>query len=58
MTIDLSGVSGVYRAEWLNPRTGAKTPAEKVEGGARRSFASPDGNDWVLHLTRKDNAAK
>ena len=38
MTIDLSGVSGVFHAEWLNPRTGAKTPAEKVEGGAKRSF--------------------
>ena len=58
MRIDLSGVSGVFHAEWLNPRTGAKTPAEKVEGGARRSFASPDGNDWALHLTRQDNTAR
>ncbi|MBI4660104.1 MAG: hypothetical protein HY735_14790 [Verrucomicrobia bacterium] len=36
--------------EWLDPRTGAYLTANSIAGAARRTFAAPDANDWILHL--------
>ena len=43
-----------FQAEWLDPRTGARKAAAKVEGGAKRTFSCPDAQDWVLHLNREE----
>lgn len=52
VSLNLSGVSGTFDVEWLNPRTGAYTKASVMTGGGTRTFANPagDSNDWVLHL--------
>lgn len=52
ITIDLSGIELGFKTEWLDPRTGVRTPAAAVEGGAKRTFSCPDARDWVLHLQR------
>jgi Domain of unknown function (DUF5060)/Putative collagen-binding domain of a collagenase/Protein of unknown function (DUF4038)/Dolichyl-phosphate-mannose-protein mannosyltransferase len=53
ITVDLSAASETLPVEWLNPRTGQRTPAGTVTGGTRQSFKPPhettDG-DWVLHV--------
>jgi len=53
ITINPSGIGPALRTEWLDPRTGARTPAEAVEGGAKLTFSCPDARDWVLHLQRE-----
>ena len=53
VTVDLSSLPGLAVAEWFNPRTGAVMYKDSVPGGARRSFAAPDNNDWALRLLRK-----
>jgi len=60
MILDLSDEppTRVFKAEWLNPRTGEKRAAGTVSGGAARSFACPDSQDWVLHLDREDAPTK
>jgi hypothetical protein len=58
MSVDLSAASGVLSVEWLNPRTGERTAAGTVPGGARQSFTPPletADNDWVLHLGSSSN---
>lgn len=52
ITIYLPNVGPSFKAEWLDPRTGAKKAAASVEGGAKRMFSCPDARDWVLHLNR------
>jgi hypothetical protein len=49
-TVNLSGLSGSFSAEWLNPATGVKTAAAAVNGGAVRSFTPPFNGDAVLYL--------
>lgn len=43
---EVEGLPDEFSAYWFNPRDGTSMPAE---GGS--SFASPDGNDWVLYIT-------
>ena len=50
--LDLSGVSGDFSGQWLDPRDGGKQSAATVESGGKRVFRCPDGNDWVLYLHR------
>jgi hypothetical protein len=50
--LDLSGASGRFIVQWLNPRNGKTTSAPAIEGGGRVSFRCPDAGDWVLHLHR------
>jgi len=51
--VDLRGVRGRFRAQWLNPRTGKLTPAgERVPGTAVAEFTAPDGQDWALWRSR------
>ncbi len=60
IVLDLSRVpsANVFKAEWLDPRTGARRPAGTVAAGVRRSFSCPDSHDWVLHLSRADAPTK
>jgi hypothetical protein len=50
ITIDLPGAGAAFKAEWLDPRTGAGKTAVAAEGGAKQTFSCPDKQDWVLHL--------
>ncbi len=52
VTVDLPNAGGIFQAEWLDPRTGARRAAGAVGGGAKRTFICPDTQDWVLHLKR------
>lgn len=60
MTLDLSDLPSarVFKAEWLNARTGARRAAGTVSGGAPRSFACPNSQDWVLHLSRAESSTR
>jgi len=51
-TLDLSGATGNFTVEWLNPREGAYQMRETVSGGSDHTFNAPDMNDWVLHPKR------
>lgn len=51
--VDLTGAEGTLRAEWLDPRSGARTAiAAEIPGGGIRRFEKPAGADWVLHIYR------
>lgn len=50
--LDLSGASGRFSAQWLNPRDGRTRSTTTVQGGGKASFRCPDSDDWVLHLRR------
>ena len=49
-TLDLSGVTGTFEVEWLNPRDGNVIASGQVTGNSSQTFTAPDNNDWVLHL--------
>jgi hypothetical protein len=48
--VDLSGASGSFRVEWMNPVDGTTTMGDATAGGARRSFKAPARGDAVLHI--------
>jgi hypothetical protein len=50
VTLDLSNLKGALTTRWFNPRDGKFGEAFQVEGGDKREFQAPDGNDWVLYL--------
>lgn len=52
VTVNLSGTTGVFVAEWYNPRTGAFQAAPAANGGGNRTFTAPASGDWVLYLHR------
>ncbi len=54
ITINLPEAGRVFKAEWLDPRTGARKAAAAGEGGVQRTFSCPDARDWVLHLNREE----
>jgi hypothetical protein len=43
----------LYRAKWVNPRTGAQQLLTAVRGPVWRSPKAPDSEDWVLFITRQ-----
>jgi len=49
-TVNLSGLTGKFKAEWMNPSSGAKTPEAMVSSGAERTFTPPFTGDAVLYL--------
>jgi len=53
VTVDLSGVSGRFGVEWLDPRSGAVTRGDAVEAGDKRVWESPWPVDSVLCLKRE-----
>jgi hypothetical protein len=48
--LDLSGVAGTFRVEWLQPNDGARMKGEPVEGSAIRTLSAPFTGDALLHL--------
>lgn len=55
-SLDLLEATGAVQAEWLDPRNGTWTAVPPIIGGAVRSFTAPDARDWVLYLSRRENA--
>ena len=58
ISLDLSSAPGEFDLEWLNPRTGVYLGRTIISGSASLSFEAPDGNDWVLHLSRAESPTK
>jgi len=54
VTVDLSAAPGgsTFSVRWYNPRTGSFTSENDAQGGGVRNFSAPDGNDWVLHISK------
>jgi hypothetical protein len=53
-TLDLGGVSGIFEADWFDPRTGAFQEAPSVSGGGARTFTAPGTGDWALRLVASE----
>ena len=51
--LDLMEATGKIQMRWFDPRTGKFTIEETIMGGEYHTFAAPDTDDWVLHLTRR-----
>jgi hypothetical protein len=49
-TVDLSTARGKLTVEWTHPISGKVTPAEPVEGQAKREFTAPFAGDAVLYI--------
>jgi len=52
-TVNLTGTSGTFDGQWLNPRTGAWSSTFNVSGGDVRNVTAPDSDDWVLRLVHQ-----
>jgi hypothetical protein len=48
--IELAHFSGKVQGWWFNPSTAAATDLGTFSNSGTRTFAPPDGNDWVLVL--------
>lgn len=51
--LDLMEATGKIQMRWYNPRDGKFTEEVTIMGGEYKTFTAPDGDDWVLHLTRR-----
>jgi hypothetical protein len=49
-TVNLSGIKGEMKVEWMNPATGVKIEGEKLRGGTVSTFTPPFQGDAVLYL--------
>ncbi len=52
VTVELSGASWTFTAEWFNPDTAEIASGGAVAGGGRRSFEAPFDGHVVLYLIR------
>ena len=50
--VDLRGATGLFTAQWYDPRTGAWRAAPAAVGGTTPSYTVPAGGDWVLYLRK------
>jgi len=50
VTVDLSGATGSFSAEWFNPREGTTTDGGTSAGGGKVDFTVPYDGDVVLYL--------
>ncbi|MBI3969704.1 MAG: DUF5060 domain-containing protein [Chloroflexi bacterium] len=51
--LDLTGAAQPLAGAWFDPRTGTMGEPFAVPPGERREFLAPDGDDWVLLVTRE-----
>ena len=53
--LDLKTLSGVFRARWFDPRTGAVQAAADgaIAGGRVVELTAPDARDWALWLVER-----
>lgn len=56
-TVNLTGNSGQFSVEWLNPSNGTKTAGAAGSGGAVRTFTSPFSGDAVLYLKQSTSSS-
>jgi len=54
ISLDLYGVSGVFRMEWFNPVTGEFIDGGTTRGGNNRIFKIPFDGDALLYLFEVD----
>jgi hypothetical protein len=52
-TVDLTGISGQFPAEWMNPASGAISTGAEVTGGRVITFSPPFEGDAVLYLKNR-----
>jgi hypothetical protein len=52
--VDMQGLTGSFRAKWLNPRNGLFSEPSAVTGGEMRTFTAPDLRDWVFYLQKEE----
>ena len=52
ITLQLSGVNGRFVGSWLDPRTGALSPAGEFVGDQVHQLTPPSSEDWVLWIYR------
>lgn len=53
--LDLTETDGIFKAQWLDPRTGNLQSADnvKVKGGRVATFTAPNAKDWALWLMKE-----
>jgi hypothetical protein len=51
-TVNLTAIKGQFKAEWLDPATGASTMGAIVISGGERTFKPPFSGDAVLYLRK------
>ncbi|MFC1692736.1 putative collagen-binding domain-containing protein [Candidatus Latescibacterota bacterium] len=54
VSIDLSEVKGDMITAWYNPRECRDEKVEEIQADGILTFQTPDKNDWVLHLVKKN----
>ena len=52
--LDLRDARGEYAVSLLDPRTGTLVTRPSVSGGARASLSTPEGEDWIAWLHRRE----
>jgi hypothetical protein len=50
--VDLRGATGLFTAQWYDPRTGAWKAAPAAAGGTTPTYTSPGSGDWVLYIRK------
>nr|HMQ63028.1 hypothetical protein [Flavilitoribacter sp.] len=50
--VDLTGISGVFRVEWIHPAVRLSQPGKPVMGGAKVRIPIPFSDDGILHLKK------
>jgi hypothetical protein len=50
VTVDLSGLAGMYLVEWFGTETSKTTTANAVQGGARRELKAPFDGPAIVYL--------
>jgi hypothetical protein len=52
--LDLTEADGIFKAHWLDPRTGKLQTADNgmISAGQVVTFTAPNENDWALWLTK------
>jgi len=50
--LDLSDAQGEYNVRWLDPRTGEHLERPNIQSGGGCTLDAPDGEDWVLFVTK------
>jgi hypothetical protein len=55
MTVNLTDISGIYNARWLDPRLGNMKNIGILTGGKVHNLNPPSSDDWILLLTEMSN---
>lgn len=50
--VDLRGATGLFNAQWYDPRTGVWRAALAATGGTTPTYTAPASGDWVLYIRK------